>query len=290
MKPCVIWYPVLLVWGFSSCMAGYSQSLWTSLDQGLSTSGPRCLLEDTLSDVLYISGAFAMAGEDVISPGIVKWDGAQFSPMACGFNWDCVSPFSAGGLGNGGIVTIAFWNGELFAGGDIYSINGSPAYNVARWDGTAWQPLASGLDGPVSRLHGYSDGLYAVGVFTHADGLEANGLARWDGTAWHAVFDLPQLSTFTINRVYDVAWYNGELYICGNFVGANGMVCIARHNGTSWQAVGNGIRGPFSLVNLLEVHNGLLYVAGAFAQSSPYGPPENPGCGIVTWDGENWVS
>lgn len=262
------------------------QSLWANMDEGLSTSGPRCFLEDTQNDILYVSGAFAMAGEDVISPGIMTWDGEHFSAMDCGFNWDCVSPFSSGGLGNGGVGTLTFWNGELYAGGDIYLINGQPASNVARWDGTTWQSLGLGLDGIVYRLHGYPDGLYAVGSFTHAGGIEANELARWDGEAWHSVYGLPLYDD--VNLIYDMAWYNDQIYICGNFGSANGISDIAYYDGTAWASVGNGIRGSFSQVNLLEVHNGLLYVAGAFAQTQPYGPPDNPGCGIVTWDGANW--
>lgn len=208
--------------------------------------------------------------------------------MDCGFNWDCVSPLSGGGLANGGIGTMAFWNGELYAGGDIYSINGEPAYNVARWDGSAWHNLGSGLDGIVTRLHGFDDGLYAPGYFNNAGGLPAHGLARWDGTQWHSVSDFPLLSGPDLNYIHDVAWYQGQLYVGGNFVDDAGRNCIVRYNGSAWVSVESGIRGSFSLVNLLEVHEDLLYVAGAFGQSGSYGPPDNPGCGIVTWDGEQW--
>ena len=140
--------------------------------------------------------------------------------------------------------------------GDIYSINGEPAYNIARWDGSSWHNLAGGLNSQVWRLHGYPDGLYAVGLFTEANGIQVNGLARWNGTERHSVFDLPQFGS-SINRVYDVAWYNGEHYICGNFIGDD-VLRIARYDGTMWRSVGNGIQGPFSLVNLLEVRDGLL--------------------------------
>ncbi len=255
---------------------------------GLSFGGPRCLLEDQQADILYVSGAMSGSVAGVTSPGILTWDGTSFSAMDCGFNWDCVSPLSGGGLANGGIGTMAFWNGELYAGGDIYSINGEPAYNVARWDGSAWHNLGSGLDGLVTRLHGFDDGLYATGYFNNAGGQLAHGLARWDGTQWHSVFDFPLLSGPDLNYIHDVAWYQGQLYVGGNFVDDAGRNCIVRYDGSAWVSVESGIRGSFSLVNLLEVHDDLLYVAGAFGQSGSYGPPDNPGCGIVTWDGEQW--
>jgi len=267
-----------------------SQVLWQELGGGMGMGGPQCFLADTIGDVLFISGASTEAGNEVTSPGIFKWDGSQYSPLGCGFNWDCVTPLSNGGLANGGILSLAFWNSELYAGGDIYSINGQPAHYIARWDGDSWQPLAGGLDNVVIRLHGFADGLYATGYFTHADGIEANGLARWDGAAWHSVFDMPNFnfSSSVTNIINDVAWYRNELYVAGNFGSAENRVDLARWDGTNWLSVGNGIRGSFSTVNLLDVHNDLLYIAGGFAQSGQFGPPENPGCGIVTWNGTEW--
>lgn len=264
------------------------QSLWQQLGVGLGSGGPRCLLEDTNDDVLYVSGAMTVAGDGTIIPGIGRWDGQSFQPMDCGFNWDCTPPINTSGMANGGILTMAFWNGELYAGGDIYLINGEPAYNIARWDGSAWQHLGTGLDGIVTRLHGYDDGLYATGYFNTAGGQPAHGLARWDGTTWHNVFDFPLFGPTEVNLIHDMAWYNDELYVGGNFGGDAASRDLVRFDGVQWSAVDNGIRGSFSLVNLLEVHDGLLYVAGAFAQSGAYGPPDNPGCGIVTWDGEQW--
>lgn len=210
--------------------------------------------------------------------------------MGCGFNWDCVSPLSGGGLANGGVVALTIWNSELYAAGDIYSLNGAPAYHIARWDGTAWQHLSGGLNGMVQSLRSYPDGLYAVGSFTEADGIEANGLARWDGEVWHSVFDLPLLSGQEVNLLNDMAWYQGELYIGGNFGGGNGLNDIARWDGNQWTSVQNGFLGVTGTVQVLEVHDDLLYVAGSFSNYPPFGSIANPGSGIVTWDGAEWAT
>ena len=56
------------------------------------------------------------------------------------------------------------------------------ANHIARWDGTAWHPLGSGMNGFVDALAFGPDGsLYAGGKFTTAGGVTANGIARWDG-------------------------------------------------------------------------------------------------------------
>ena len=116
----------------------------------------------------------------------------------------------------------------------------------------------------------------------------ANGLARWDGSTWSTVFDLPQFNSTTPNIVNDVAWYQGKLYVAGNFGGGNGFNDIAYHDGTEWRAIGNGFLGVASTVNVLEVHDDLLYVAGSFADYPPLGNAQNPGSGVLTWDGEQW--
>ena len=263
------------------------QSLFQMLGQGLSAQGSRVFLEDTITDILYVGGSSFHAGVDVTSPGIFSWDGSQFQAMGCGFNWNCVSQLSNGGMANP-VVTLAFWGGELYAGGGITSASGVPINYIARWDGSAWQPLADGVDNHVTRLRGYPDGLYAVGSFTHAGGVEANGLARWDGSSWHAVFDLPLFGTQSVNLLNDVAFYQGQCYIGGNFGGGNGLYDIAYYNGTEWTAIGNGLLGVFSTVNSLMEHQGLLYVAGEFSGYAPNGNPDNPGSGIVTWNGSEY--
>ncbi|HMQ75560.1 MAG TPA: T9SS type A sorting domain-containing protein [Flavobacteriales bacterium] len=162
---------------------------------------------------------------------------------------------------------------------------------IACWDAAVslWKPLQNGLSGPVYSLRSYPDGLYAAGWFEYAnDTLEVNGLARWDGSTWHKVHDLPKLNPNDINRINDLAYYQGELYIGGNFGGTNGRLDIAKWDGTAWVDVDGGFLGVFSTVNKFAVHDGLLYIAGSFANYPPYGHPDNPGSGIVTWDGSTW--
>lgn len=266
-------------------------SLFAQLGAGVRPGALYSFVEDSLNDVLYLGGGPTHTGDGIISPGIFKWDGAQLHAMGCGFNWDCVSPLSNGGLGSG-VVTMAFWNNELYAAGDLYSLNGAPLYNIARWDGNAWQGVGGGLNGLVVRLRPYPDGLYAVGYFDEAEGQEANGLARWDGTAWHSVFDLPVISPVSdLNLLADMAWYEGKLYIGGNFGGGagTGLNDIACWDGNQWGPIGNGFLGVYSSVRVLEEHDGLLYVAGSFADYPPDGNQANPGTGILTWDGSNWA-
>ncbi|MGD1844484.1 MAG: T9SS type A sorting domain-containing protein, partial [Salibacteraceae bacterium] len=86
--------------------------------------------------------------------------------------------------------------------------------------------------------------------------------------------------------IYDMEFYNGELYVGGNFNHWDlGINSVAKWNGTSWEALANGIVGTASAVNDLYVHDGLLYAGGLF--SEPFG---NPGTAVVAWNGTTWES
>lgn len=270
-----------------ACEYHAQPSLFEGLDMGV--RGPvLCMLEDTASGSLYVAGGMIGATGGMLSPGIVRWDGQDFYTVGCGFEYDCVDTVTSAVLATP-VQTLEFWEGDLYAGGSFEYAIGVPVNFVSHWDGVAWQPLQSGLSGPVYSLRAYTDGLYAAGWFEFAnDTLAVNGIARWDGSTWHKVHDLPRLNPLDINRINDVAQYQGEIYIGGNFSGTNGRRDIAKWNGTEWVDVDGGFLGVFSSVNKLEVHDGLLYVAGSFANYPPNGHPDNPGSGILTYDGTNW--
>jgi hypothetical protein len=66
----------------------------------------------------------------------------------------------------------------LFAAAD-----GSPAQNIACWNGTSWRPLGSGLNNAATALASFGHDLYAGGWFTAAGGRQSARFARWRGTA-----------------------------------------------------------------------------------------------------------
>jgi hypothetical protein len=79
----------------------------------------------------------------------------------------------------------------------------STPHYIARWNGSAFEHLGSGVNGPVYEVEIDSDGaVLAVGEFTQAGGLALNDrLARWNGTQWHNIWlDLPGTPI-----VYDIA-------------------------------------------------------------------------------------
>ena len=239
---------------------------------------------------LYIAGAFSGTTDtSVFSRRVISWNGTAWEPVGCGV-FACDAPHVWGG----GLParSLAYWQEDLYASGDFHSIGDPSMEFIARFNGTEWEVVGGGMDGPVRSLRAYPDGLYAAGWFNQAGGTPAEGLARWDGEQWHNVHDLPLLfPSNPINFINDVAIMGERIYIAGNFFGQqeDTIVRIAQWDGEAWTRVGNGFWGGLTQILKLEVHDSLLYIAGAFADTGQYGHPLNPASGIVAWDGEDWV-
>src|SRR5438046_5484184 len=71
-------------------------------------------------------------------------------------------------------------NGDVYVGGAFTNAGGITVNRIARWNGSAWTSLGSGVSGPVNALVVQGTNLYAAGGFTNAGGITATNLARWD--------------------------------------------------------------------------------------------------------------
>ncbi len=101
---------------------------------------------------------------------------------------------------------------RLFAAGDFFVIrNGVTLRGIGRWNGTLWEPVASGIGGTVNALTVFDDdgagprgpALYAGGSFASAITVTTGAVARWDGTAWSAsVTDANNRPNSSVQRLF----------------------------------------------------------------------------------------
>ena len=82
----------------------------------------------------------------------------------------------------------------LYVGGLFTTAGGVLARSVAKWDGSSWSALGSGMGGTPPVVHAltvFDDGsgpaLYAAGFFGAAGGVPAKNIAKWDGSSWSAL-------------------------------------------------------------------------------------------------------
>jgi hypothetical protein len=229
---------------------------------------------------IYVGGNFTSVG-GIKASYVAKWNGSAWSSLGTGM---------ANGSAEGTVMTLAVAaNGDVYAGGDFMQAGGSAANGVAKWNGTTWSSLgtgvANGVNGSVLTLAIAGNGDVLVGGdFTQAGGISAGHVARWNGSAWST------LGTGGFNGVdtgvlaLAVAG-NGDVYVGGYVRFAGGMTVnnVAKWNGTAWSDLNGGVNGDVKV--LAVASSGEVYVGGAFTQAGG-----TAASNVAKWNGSTWSS
>ncbi len=174
-------------------------------------------------------------------------------------NWD--DRFDLLGL-NGEVNAIAVdGSGNVYVGGFFTTAAAVTVNYIAKWDGSSWSALGSGLDNYVNAIAVSGNDVYVGGAFTTAGGSAANYIAKWDGNNWSA------LGTGTSAFVNALAVDgNGNLYAGGSFTSAGSVSTnyIAKWDGSSWSALSGIIPGFLKTVNTISIAGNDVYVGGTF--------------------------
>jgi hypothetical protein len=303
-------------------IAQWNGSSWSALGSG--TGGDGTVLALAVSGTnLYAGGLFTQAGGNAANY-IAQWNGSGWSALGSGMNYivealavsggtlyaggqftraggsaaNCIAQWNGSGwsaLGSGlsggdesgpFVLALAVSGGTLYAGGDFTTAGGSPANNIAQWNGSNWSALGSGVSGVeyetsyVFALAVSGGTLFAGGAFTNAGGNAANYIAQWNGSSWSA---LGSGMGGEVPYVLALAVSGGTLYAGGDFTTAGSDTnanYIAQWNGSSWSALGSGMDSD---VQALAVSGTNLYAGGYFTQAGG-----NAATNIAQWNGSSW--
>jgi len=244
------------------------------------------VFDDGSGPKLYVAGTFTTAGGVTVNR-VARWDGTSWSALGSGLT-DTSSP-SVNAL-------VVFDDGagpRLYAGGKFTKSGTTSVRYVARWTGSAWAQVGSGLAAQVHALAVHDDGtgpkLFAGGTFTTANSVTYNRLAQWTGSSWVAV------GGGVNNTVQALASFDdgtgAGLYVGGLFTQAGGSVSasrIAKWTGTGWTALGSGLTGGSSIqVKSLQPATAagapVLYVGGRFTSAGG-----SAAAHVAAWDGSDW--
>ena len=109
-------------------------------------------------------------------------------------------------------------SGNLYIGGQFTVAGNAIANYIAKWNGSSWSAIGSGMNNTVSALAVSGSTLYAGGYFPPAGGNAANYIAQWNGSSWSA------LGSGMNSIVWALAVSGGALYAGGDFTTAGGKV------------------------------------------------------------------
>jgi len=149
---------------------------------------------------------------------------------------------------------------------------------IAKWNGSSWSAMGSGMDNEVAALAVSGSTIYAGGRFSTAGGVTVNHIAKWNGSSWSV------MGSGMGSDVFALAVSGSSLYAGGSFTTAGGVAAnyIAKWNGSAWSALGSGVD---SWVRALAVTGSDVYAGGHF--SSAGGVSANR---IAKWNGSTWNS
>ncbi len=260
----------------------FDGSVWVPVGRGLGTNlgvDAMALFDDGSGESLYAAGRFTTAGS-TRADRIARLDGDRWSAL------------EGGGIGDSTAwsevvqALCAYDDGSgasLYAGGSFSAAGGIPAQNVARWNGSGWSALGSGIEGSstsgVDALATFDDGtgakLYVGGNFDTAGGTSTQNLAAWDGKTWSDV------GGGTDGKVTSMAVFDDgtgpALFVAGEFANAGGLPSagVARWNGTTWSSA--ALYGYILSLKVFDDGRGSALYAGG----------EGPTL-LQRWNGSGW--
>ncbi len=269
-------------------VAKWNGATWSSMGSGMN-SLVLALAADGSGNV-YAAGLFTTAGGATVN-GIAKWNGSAWSAMGHGFNGPvyALALDSSNNLYAGGLFTLA-------CDATCNPATSTPVNYIAKWNGSAWEAMGNGFDGPVLALAvDSSDNVYAGGSFGSAcgagpgclPGITVNRIAVWNGSDWSALG----------NGVDNIVWAlavdgSNNVYAGGSFLSlcAAGPGCpagaavnrIAKWNGANWLALGIGLAAD--VMALAVDANNNVYAGGSFTGTMGGLSLRR----VARWDGAAW--
>ncbi len=273
-------------------VARWDGAAWQPLGSGLNTGG---YLRDlaVIEGKLVVAGHFSSAG-GVAAANIAVWDGADFTALGLGFEDSTYSWPD--------VYDVNGYNGGIVASGWFDSADGSPAANIAFWDGLGWSDLGLDTDNYVfdseilpPETRDGDERLAVGGCFTQIGGISALYMAMLMILVW-SPFTLPLLS----QPIYSMMTFGNlgqrQMLLGGHFLTAGsayaGLALLMVFTLGVWQFLmlgsGLGMQGGYPGVFCAAVYMGFLFMGGLFRQIGEYqeGHPPGSSCFHIARYGE----
>jgi len=267
--------------GISGFMVRWNGAAWQPIANGPNAE-VRALVpfDDGTGPALFAAGEFGTAGGVTLN-GVGRFNGSTWSALSSG---------------TGGFTLALFCTNEpsgptIYAGGAfIVTPAGTVVNRIARWNGSAWTAMSTGMNGPVFAITRFDDGqggepaIYASGAFSTAGGTPAANIARWNGASWSAV-GAGSAGGLQALQVFDDGT-GPALYAAGLTPSVPpGAFVVRKWNGVAWTTVGASFNGNMSAFTVFDDGTGggpALFVGGAFTMINSNPPQTTSGIAKLT--------
>jgi hypothetical protein len=149
-----------------------------------------------------------------------------------------------------------------------------PGNKLARWDGTTWSTLGTGITANIVFALTASEADVYAGYVTAVAGLSTGHVSKFSRGSWSELGSgFAGGATSAGSYIYGLTLAGNELYAGGDFTLAGGTAAnnVAKWIGGAWSAVGSGMNGA---VRSLAVSDDFLHAVGEFTTAggnvSPY--------------------
>ncbi|MCC7501045.1 MAG: hypothetical protein IT229_00855, partial [Flavobacteriales bacterium] len=242
-------------------------------------------LAERISKEMNLGYVHELVQEPVLGPAIGTWateHGFTADELAWiqpaynpAFTWNAL-----GGGTNARVTTLLkLSDNDLLVAGDFTDAGGVTCTSVARWNGTNYTNLGTGIQGePVcaAELNGQ---IYLGGTFQNF----AHDLAIWNGTTW----SYSNVQNGMAPHVFELFVWNGTLYAGSEASGFSGTTDqVYKFDNGNWVPVGQALNGP---IHALEMHNGELVAGGLFTGSWSFGTVDNSIQHVARFNDTAWV-
>ncbi len=195
--------------------------------------------------------------------------GASYIARRVGNQWLPLGPAETAGLDGAVLDLEVLPNGDLLAAGWFRYAGGVPVGGIARWNGSTWTGLGSGVPGVADvravAVLGNGD-IVAGGRFSSIGGVSAANIARWNGSTWAPIGAGVNDVVLDIVPVGPTA-----MYVAGHFSAAGGMNArgVALWTGSTWVPLVTSLVGWVNDITLLPGGD-LVAAGGDFSSAGEY--------------------
>ncbi|MHB8842633.1 MAG: PKD domain-containing protein [Candidatus Aquicultor sp.] len=235
---------ILFTFNFSLFTFFLFAQVWNQV--GIGVAGG-CSALGIFQDELYFGGGYSSSPFICIA----KWDGSLWTPV------DSASGYP---------YCFLEYNNELYVGGNFSSIQGAGSKGIAKWNGTQWVALGSGIIGSyIKDLAVFNGEVYVSGRFWNIGGVNTKGIAKWNGTNWSSVGGGLQ-GCGNYPRAQALVNFKNDLFVGGEvcMAGTLPVNCIARWNNSTWDSLGIGVNSDVNAI-VVDTINNFLYLSGIFS-------------------------